>query len=195
MIDDAGFRDLIGRVRAGDAEAAAELVRRYEPAIRLAVHVRLTDPALRRLFDSMDICQSVLGSFFPRAAGGQYELDSPTQLLKLLTTMARNKLLTHVQAQRSARRDYRRVVEGLADEQPGLARGPEPSQVAANRELLVQLRSRLSDDERLLADRRAAGCSWKEIAAETGGQPNTLRMQLTRALDRVLKELGLESRL
>ena len=40
----------------------------------------------------MDICQSVLGSFFVRAATGQYKLETPEHLLKLLTTMARNKL-------------------------------------------------------------------------------------------------------
>ena len=32
---------------------------------------------LRRLFDSMDISQSVFASFFIRAALGQYELDRP----------------------------------------------------------------------------------------------------------------------
>jgi hypothetical protein len=59
--------DLVRRVRTGDAEASAELVRRYEPAIRITVRARLTDPGLRGLFDSMDICQSVLANFFMRA--------------------------------------------------------------------------------------------------------------------------------
>src|SRR5206468_2113644 len=58
MAEDASFADLIRRVRQRDEQAAAELVRRYEPAIRVAVRVRLTDPRLRRVVDSMDICQS-----------------------------------------------------------------------------------------------------------------------------------------
>ena len=87
MSEDTAFMDLIRRVRAGDEQASAELVRRYEPAIRIAVRVRLNDPGLRRLFDSMDICQSVLGSFFVRAALGQFELDNPDQLLKLLPSL------------------------------------------------------------------------------------------------------------
>src|SRR5262245_23610315 len=53
------FDELMRRVRAGDEQAAADLVRRYEPAIRRAVRVRLRDPQLRRLLDSIDICQSV----------------------------------------------------------------------------------------------------------------------------------------
>jgi RNA polymerase sigma-70 factor (ECF subfamily) len=154
MSEDTGFRDLIRRMRSGDSSAATELVRRYEPAIRLAVHVRLTDPGLRRVFDSMGICQSVLASFFLRAAAGQYELDSPTQLLKLLTTMARNKLLSHAQAQRTARRDYRRIVGEFADESQCPVAGPDPSQVAPDRELLLEWRARLSCAERVLADRR-----------------------------------------
>ena len=83
MPEDASFASLIGRVRAGDAAAAAELVRLYEPTIRVIVRRRLTDTAARRLLDSTDICQSVLANFFVRAAAGQFELDTPDQLLRL----------------------------------------------------------------------------------------------------------------
>src|SRR6266404_4654229 len=95
------FHDLIRQVRAGDDAEAAELVRRYEPAIRRAVRIRLGDTRLARAFDSMDVCQSVMASFFVRAALGQYELDAPEQLLKLLATMARNKLADHARQQQA----------------------------------------------------------------------------------------------
>src|SRR6266480_4019842 len=116
MSDELSFRDLIGRVRKGEQSAAAELVRRYEPAIRRAVRFRLTDPRLRRTCDSMDVCQSVLLSFFVRAASGQYDLDSPEQLLRLLTTMARNKLISQVHKHGAARRDYHRLQRDLSGE-------------------------------------------------------------------------------
>src|SRR6516165_5183365 len=105
------FLTFLDRVRTGDQKAAAELVRRYEPEIRREVRLRLRDPRLRRDFDSMDICQSVLASFFVRAALGQYELDRPEQLLKLLVTMTRNKLVHQVRRQRRQRRDNRLVDE------------------------------------------------------------------------------------
>jgi len=41
MPDDTVFADFIRRIRAGDAEAAAELVRRYESVIRVEVRHRL----------------------------------------------------------------------------------------------------------------------------------------------------------
>src|SRR6516165_1899580 len=68
MAEPATFQDLIRRIRAGDPEAAAELVRRYEPTIRRAVRVRLVDARLGALLDSLDVCQSVLASFFVRSA-------------------------------------------------------------------------------------------------------------------------------
>src|SRR5919198_6288365 len=94
MPEDDVLSSLISRVRAGDAAAAAELVRRYEPVIRSRIRVwlRMQDRRLRRVFDSMDVCQSVLASFFVRAAAGQYDLEEPRDLLKLLVKMARNKL-------------------------------------------------------------------------------------------------------
>src|SRR6516225_793826 len=108
------FADLIRRVRAGEEEAAADLVRRYEPAIRRVVRVHLRDPRLRRVLDSMDICQSVLATFFVRANLGQYELDTPDSLLKLLATIARNKLSNQAARQHAARRDHRRE-QSLSD--------------------------------------------------------------------------------
>ena len=50
------FQELIGRVRAGDQDAATELVKTYEPAVRRAVRLRLGDTRLGRAFDSMDVC-------------------------------------------------------------------------------------------------------------------------------------------
>ena len=46
------YSELIRRIRLGDEQAAEELVRRYEPEIRLEVRawLRLRNPALRRVF-------------------------------------------------------------------------------------------------------------------------------------------------
>jgi len=105
------YADFIRRVRAGDERAAEELVRRYETEIRLEIRVwlRVRDPRLRRVFDSMDICQSVLASFFVRAAVGDFDLDEPGQLIRLLVGMARNKLSEHVKFHQRQCGDVRRT--------------------------------------------------------------------------------------
>jgi RNA polymerase sigma-70 factor (ECF subfamily) len=192
LSEEDSFRTLIRRVRDGDAQAAAELVRRYEPAIRLTVRVRLTDPRLRRVLDSMDICQSVFGSFFARVASGQYNLDTPDQVKQLLTTMAWNKLQNHQEKQKARRRDCRRLQDTPDADKKVVDPGSPPDEIVISRELLEEIRNRLTPEERYLAEQRAMGHSWKEIAAAVGGQPNALRMQHKRALDRVLRELGLE---
>src|SRR6516165_4732119 len=102
------FQELIRRVRAWDQQAAAELVRRYEPAIRRAVRVRLAGARLGTLLDSMDIGRSVMASFFVRATSGQYEPETPARLRRLLTAMARNKLNARARKQHARRRDSRR---------------------------------------------------------------------------------------
>jgi RNA polymerase sigma-70 factor (ECF subfamily) len=192
MPDELSFDDLVRLVRNGDQDAAAELVRRYEEPIRRAVRMQLRDSRLRRVWDSVDVCQSVLGNFFARAALGQFELNTPTDLLKLLTTMARNKLATHARRRQVTRREFRELGEGSSGQFPATAAGPTPSREAAGRDLLRAVRERLSTEERCLADQRAAGRPWDELATEMGVSAEALRKRLTRALDRVAGELGLD---
>ncbi len=194
------FPALIARVRAGDEQAAAELVRRYEPAIRRAARVRLVDTRLNRLLDSMDICQSVMASFFVRAALGQFELETPDQLLRLLATMTRNKLAGQVKGHGAARRDFRRVAaapgdrDGEEDVGSGRIAGqdPTPSRDLAARELLEEALRRFSPEERRILDCREQGGQWARIAAELGSSPEAIRKRLARAVDRVALELGLD---
>jgi RNA polymerase sigma factor (sigma-70 family) len=187
------FPELFARVRRGDAQAAEALVREYEPEIRRAIRFRLTDPKLRRVVDTVDICQSVLGNFFARAALGQFDVDRPEQLVALLVTMARNRVTNWHHHQRVRQADKQQPL--AAGEEPGAmpsSGAPTPSRVVAGRELLQEFRKRLSSQELVLADARAAGREWKEIAGELNESPEALRKRLSRACDRVARELRLE---
>jgi RNA polymerase sigma-70 factor (ECF subfamily) len=184
------FSELIARVRSGDDRAAADLVRRYEPEVRREVRFLLRDPFLRRSFDSMDICQSVMGSFFLRAALGEYDLGRPEDLIRLLISMTRNKVVDATRRQRAQRRDHRRATSLEAVELA--AATPTPSQIVEGRELLAAFRERLNDEERQLADLRAQGREWADVAQEVGGTAEARRKQLTRAIARVSRELGLD---
>src|SRR5207248_9233517 len=160
VTDEPIFEDQIRRVRAGDQDAATVLVRRYEPAIRRAVRFRLADARLGTLLDSMDICQSVLASFFMRAASGQYALETPEQLLKLLTAMAHNKLTSQARKQHAQRRDARRVGSVNQNEDQFVAADEGPSTVVAARDLLQEVHRRLPPDERRLLELKYQGCDW-----------------------------------
>lgn len=195
MRDADTFAHFFRRVRAGDQDAAIQLVREYEPEIRREVRFRLTDPKLRRTVDSMDICQSVFGNFFVRAALGQFDLVRSEDLLRLLVKMARNKVIDrHRRAQ--VRNEDKRIPQAAAttayrSSEPADP-GPSPSSIVAGRELLDEVRQRMTEEERQVADARNRGQTWEQIAETYGGSPDALRKRLTRAFDRIVEELGLD---
>ncbi|MSQ96897.1 MAG: RNA polymerase subunit sigma-24 [Gemmataceae bacterium] len=192
MSEPTSFLALMQRVRSGEAKAAEELLRQYEPTVRRAIRVRMVNPSLRRTVDSMDLCQSVMGSFFVRTALGQYELSSPEQLIGLLVKLARNKVADHVRREHAQLRDRRRTDADGAALDFVAGRQESPSQIVAGAEILDQFRVRLSAEERYLAEQRAQGREWNELAAELRQNAEALRKQLQRAVDRVAEELGME---
>jgi RNA polymerase sigma factor (sigma-70 family) len=192
MSEPTAFDELIRRVRAGDQDAATELVRRYEESIRRAVRFRLADSRLERVLDSMDICQSVFASFFVRTAAGQFDIEQPEQLLKLLVAIARNKLAKQVHNQQRQCRDYRRVQPAEMDAEQFAAADATPSQIVAGEELLRKADRLLSDEERELRELRKEGLDWAAIAEQLGSSPEALRKKLARAMDRVAHELDLD---
>jgi RNA polymerase sigma-70 factor (ECF subfamily) len=186
------FQELIARVRRGDGEAAASLVRRYESAIRRAARFRLGNARLNAVLDSLDICQSVLASFFVRAAAGQYEITEPEQLLRLLVRMARNKVVDHARKEQAERRSHRQVPLGAGAREEVVAAVPGPDEAAVSRELFAEVYRRLSTEERRLVDLRNAGQAWASIAGEQGASAVALRKQFSRALNRVARQLGID---
>jgi RNA polymerase sigma-70 factor (ECF subfamily) len=189
MSEIAAFTEFVRRIRAGDQQAASELVARYEPVIRREVRMRMRDPRLYSRVEWTDVCQSVMASFFVRAASGQYDLERPDQLLRLLVVMARYKLSKQARRHRADRRDYRLEANDPVLLEGRLDGGPTPSRLVAGRELLDQFRRRLSPEERELADLRGQGFEWAEIAARLGGTDQARRKQLARAITRVERQL------
>jgi len=185
------FQRLIAAIRAGDRQAADELVRKVEPYLLAAIHLRLTDSKLRRVLDSLDICQSVLLALFANGSSGWSGHETPEHIRRKLLTMAINKLRTKA-------RHERRNQGSLPDHWECLDSAPSPSQVAGDLEMKSLIWERLSAAERWLFDQnKVMGRTWKEIAGDTevlpaalrGGDHDSLRIRLARALVRVRQEL------
>ena len=167
------YAEFVRRIREGDEHAAEELVRRYEPEIRLEVRgwLRLRNPALRRVFDSMDICQSVLASFFTRAAFGEFDLDEPSQVIRLLVGMARKKVAEQARYHQRQRRDVRRVGDGDVEYGMEATTDETPSRLASGRELLQKFRERSSTKSAgspICGQRDLTGRLWPR---SSGGHP------------------------
>jgi RNA polymerase sigma-70 factor (ECF subfamily) len=192
MFDATTFAELLQRVRTGDQVAAAELVQQYEPLIRREVRLRLEDQRLRRTLDSMDICQSVLASFFVRTAVGEYDLQEPQQLIRLLVTMTRHKVASAARRQYRQKRDSRRLQTDDSQVLAGVAKEElTPSGIVVGEELLQRARGLLRGEEGQIAELRGQGQTWDEIAQQLGGTAQSRRVQFARAVARVSQELGL----
>lgn len=185
-----GFGELIRRIRCGDAEAAATLIRMYESDLRIIARSRLTNPEVRRILDSMDVCQSVLGTFFARATVGQFSLDTPEQLLKLLSTMVRNKVIDYARRQAVKQRHIGRQVDVFPESLSLAATQDTPSVIVAARELAEDLRRRFTGEELAIIDRRNDGLGWDDVSLQLHESPEALRKKMERAIRRVAQEAG-----
>ncbi len=106
--------------------------------------------------------------------------------------MARNKLASRARWQFSEKRESRRIDLGTDAMERVAANADNPSQNLSGQELLECFYARLTEEERQICDLRSREMSWDEVAQQLGGTPNARRMQLTRAIDRVSHELGID---
>ena len=189
MMNLSSFDSFMVRVRAGDEEAACDLVSRFGNVIRREVRLRMYDRRFLRVLDSMDIVQSVLNSFFARAAAGQFALESPEQLAKLLIAMTRNKVAFQRRREYSQRRDSRKIECTPVDEIDVIETDPGPTDVVSNRDLFDKVCQLLTPEERWILNLRAEGLEWTVIADRLGGSSQSRRMQLARAVHRISQSL------
>jgi RNA polymerase sigma factor (sigma-70 family) len=157
----------MNRLRYGDEEAAWELIDVYGPHI-LRVVRRDLNRRLRSRFDSADFVQAVWASFF-RQPSQFRRLESPDDLLRLLLTVARNKVIDETRYRLNTRKqDVGREAdpdfELDLDELP--SKTPRPSQVAVAREQWRRLLDAQPRVNRTVLEMRFAGASYEEIAAK-----------------------------
>ena len=121
----------------------------------------------------------------------------PRRVAKDARRQSGQAMPAHVERQHmkaiAQRRDMRRDVE--FNDHAIAMRGADndPAEQASAREILDKVRERLSEEERYIAQQREQGRQWSELAVELSSNEDALRKKLTRALDRVMVELGLEN--
>jgi len=189
------FAELIARLRKGDAAAADQFMGEYGEAIRREVRFTLLGARLRQILGESDVCQSVMMRFFVELWAGKYDFEDPAHLIALLKKMVRSRVVDLQRHWTAQRRDIRKNVAMPSASAPARARnGNTPSQIAANAEVLAEVKRRLSAEERRILELRQRGLTWPETADRVGspGGAEGVRKQYERALARVTKELGLE---
>ncbi len=179
------FVELIERVRAGDEQASARLVARFEPFVLRVVRFRMrhrTDyEHLRHEVGSVDVCQEVLMSLFARLKDGRFELTRPSDLERLLSAMIRFKIASKARAGGVTLRQLLSVdaFADRPDDRPG------PDKQIDDQDLSEAVLRLFRTDEIEILSRRLDEQTWAEIAAAVGGEPEALRKRLDRTVARV----------
>ena len=82
---------LLERFRTGDEQAATLIFERFAKRLSSLVQSRLSRKLTQRL-DAEDVVMSAYRSFFVRARAGQFAVDEPGDLWRLLAQITLNKL-------------------------------------------------------------------------------------------------------
>jgi DNA-directed RNA polymerase specialized sigma24 family protein len=187
------FAGMLRGLRVGHPDAVRGLVSEYEPYLRRTLRRRLAGTPLQAAADSVDLCQSVFGTFLIRFAAGELDVRTPDELTKLLLAITKKKFARLLRREAAARRDRSRTVPLGSDPHHPDARCEDPSVVLARTELLGELQSRLAGSERELFRLRCDEHSWDEIAELLGEPAPRLRKRFSRAVQAACQELNLES--
>lgn len=177
--------DFFAVLRDGDGQAVEELLRQLDPIFRRLIRLRLIDGRLRHVLDTTDIYQSLLKDFLSQKDRGPTPAGSSAGLCAYLAAAVRYKIQTRA-------RKERRHTGGLPDEWEPVSPEPTPEQHVQDQDLRQTIRSRLAEKTRHLFDLKIQGLTWNAIAEQMGGDPDTLRMRLRRAVTTALGELSHE---
>jgi RNA polymerase sigma factor (sigma-70 family) len=188
------FAALMARAKAGDTAAVEELVRQYEPEVRIVARV-LLGPALRPHLDSIDLVQSVHRSLLVGLRQNKLEIGGPAQLIGLVLTMLRRKVARkwrHMRRQQRLSHGPTGAAE-LAGLLVSVGSGEtDPARAAELKDSVQQLCSGLADVDRRLIEMRMEGHTTAEAARAMDMDRQVLGVRLQR-LRKKLVDAGLDS--
>ncbi len=196
------FAEQLDLARHGNIPAQGDLLRRFEPWLRLLARVQL-ESRFAAKFDASDVVQQTLLEAIK--AFPQFRGSTEAELTAWLRQILAHALAHEFRRYRgTAKRDIAQEVSldaALAQSSQQLGSllaesGPSPSQQAARRELdvlLADVLARLPNDYRdVLIFRHLENLSHDEIAARMNRSPGAVRMLWVRALAALREACGQE---
>jgi RNA polymerase sigma factor (sigma-70 family) len=165
--------ELLERLSGGDAAAAEQVFRTYEPSLRALVR-RMLPVQLRSKFDSVDVVQSVWVDLLKGFRDSGWTFTSVAQLRAFLIKVTRNRFIDRVRKNRVAL-EHQRPLEAMAPEGSPESGTDSPSEKAEADELWERMVELCPPAHRELLRLKREGYSLAEIAERTGLHESSVR--------------------
>jgi RNA polymerase sigma-70 factor (ECF subfamily) len=175
---------LVRRVQAGDELAFREIVERHQAKVFSIIY-----GILRNHNDAEDIAQQVFAKVYFSIKNFDFRSSVLTWVYKITVNecydyLRKKKVRKLVYESDFSQEDSQRMEAA----EPAVARALPADTQLANRDLLLQLLSKVSEDERrLILLKEVEGHSVEELAGMTGMNENTVKVKLFRTRQKLLK--------
>ena len=175
---------LVRRAQDGDESAFQEIVERYQSKVFSIIH-----GIVRQRNDVEDIAQQVFAKVYFSIKNFDFRSSLITWIYKITVNECfdylRKKKVRKLVYESDLSEDEVRRVENT---EPSVDRQPPADSSLAQRDYLLKLLTRVSDEERmLLMMKEVEGFSVEELAQKTGMNENTIKVKLFRARQKLVK--------
>ena len=170
---------LLNQLCSGDAAAAEQVFRTYEPYLRKVVRRHLPR-SFRSKFDSMDIVQSIWADLLCGFRDAGWRFADKEHLRAFLVKATRHRLIDRCRRHATATEREQPLQVGVQQLPP--APQPQPSEVAEANELWEHLLTLCPPAHRDLLRLRREGVPIADIAARSGLHEDSVR--------RILRDLA-----
>ncbi|MFK8112818.1 MAG: RNA polymerase sigma factor [Rubripirellula sp.] len=157
--------------------------------LRRRARTRLRQYGLTGQAESMDICNDVMADLTRRY--GEQGV-TPDDVLAYIMRAIDNQVLDTFRTLARQCRDFRRNEVMPVEEMKVANQQVTPSQIALRREVITKIRSMLGEQDAQAIDMMLENRDWSEIGDVLGLKPDTARMRVRRALERVRQAIGVD---
>ncbi len=175
---------LVRRAQAGDEAAFREIVERYQAKVFSIIH-----GIVRQRNDVEDIAQQVFAKVYVSVRNFDFRSSLITWIYKITVNecfdyLRKRKVRKLVYESDLSEDEVRRV----ENTEPSMGRPTPADSSLAQRDYVLKLLARVSEEERsLLLLKEVEGYSVEELAAKTGMNENTIKVKLFRARQKLVK--------
>src|SRR3984885_2782102 len=175
---------LVRRAQSGDELAFSQIVERYQSKVFSIIH-----GIVRQRNDVEDIAQQVFAKIYLSVRNFDFRSSLITWIYKITVNecfdyLRKRKVRKLVYESDLSEDEVRRV----ENSEPSVDRTAPADTSLAQRDYVVKLLARVSEEERsLLMMKEVEGYSVEELAAKTGMNENTIKVKLFRARQKLVK--------